>query len=61
MLFQARMCTDTEETRLAKGALPNDSVEIKVVEADLTVEVYWFRGATPHITSTGSTGKQDCA
>jgi hypothetical protein len=40
--FPARVCTDMEKTHLAKGTLPDDTMEIKVVEVDLTVKVYWF-------------------
>jgi hypothetical protein len=31
-----------EKTHLAEGTLPNHTMEIKVVEVDLTVKVYWF-------------------
>jgi hypothetical protein len=38
----ARVCTEMERTHLAKGTLPNYTVEIKMVEVDHTVKIYWF-------------------
>jgi hypothetical protein len=49
MLILARMCTEMEKTHLAKGTLPDHAVEIKVVEADLSVKVYWLGEAAPHV------------
>jgi hypothetical protein len=40
-------------TDLAKCTFPNGTVEIKVEEVDLTVEIYWFREAAPHLAFRG--------
>ena len=44
---------------LAKSALAYCAVEVKVIEADLTVEVDWFREAASHLAlmRKGNLGK----
>lgn len=41
--------SEDEGANLAKRALADSAMEIEMKEIDLSVEVYWFREAAPHV------------
>jgi hypothetical protein len=52
------MWTDMARTDLAKGTLPDDTVEIEVVEADFAVEVNWLGEAASHGIRKANGGRE---